>query len=300
VSSTLSPLLEQYIDQLRYERRASPHTLSAYRRDLSKLARFCEKSQISGWHKLKAHHIQNHITAEFRKGLGSRSLRRELSSIRGFLKFLGQNNEIDDNPAHYVRAPKVANRLPRTLDVDQVVGLMQASPGSVLEKRDLAMWELFYSSGLRLSEMVNLNIEDVDLEQGSLLVKHGKGGKDRILPVGRCAINAVRIWLQTRKSIRSDDTTALFTSINRNRLSARSIQSRLTNWCLKHGLPEKIHPHMLRHSFASHLLQGSGDLRAVQELLGHSNISTTQIYTHLDFAYLASVYDKAHPRATKK
>ena len=300
MSSTLNPLLERYIDQLRYERRASPHTLSAYRRDLSKLARFCEKSKIPAWNKLKTHHIQSHITAEFRKGLGSRSLQRELSSIRGFLQFLGQNNEIDDNPANYVRAPKAANRLPRTLDVDQIAGLMQASPGSVLEKRDLAMWELFYSSGLRLSEMVNLNIEDVDLEQGSLLVKRGKGGKDRILPVGRYAIDAVRIWLQVREPIGSDEITALFTSKNGNRLSARSVQSRLANWCLKRGLPEKVHPHMLRHSFASHLLQGSGDLRAVQELLGHSNISTTQIYTHLDFAHLASVYDKAHPRARKK
>ncbi|MCI0667806.1 MAG: tyrosine-type recombinase/integrase, partial [Methylococcaceae bacterium] len=202
--------------------------------------------------------------------------------------------------AKYVRAPKAAKRLPKTLDHDQIAGLMNSVPESILEQRDLAIRELFYSSGLRLTELANLNLEDIDLVQGSLLVKRGKGAKSRMVPVGRCAIEAIRSWLKNRESLASGDTSALFLTKHGSRLSGRSIEARLRDWSHKHGLREAVHPHMLRHSFASHLLQASGDLRAVQELLGHSNISTTQIYTHLDFEHLAAVYDKAHPRAKKK
>lgn len=298
--SALNTSFERFIEQLLHERRASPHTTKAYRRDLTKLISFCDEFGITRWDEIKPHHIQNHITARHRSGLSSRSLQRELSAIRSFLHFLVKNHHIEDNPASYVKAPKAAKRLPKTLDVDQITGMMNTAPTSSLEQRDLALWELCYSSGLRLSELVNLNLEDIDLEEGLLFVRQGKGSKSRIVPVGSCAIAALKIWLNTRESLASEETKAIFVNKQGTRLSGRSIESRLTNWCLKHGLNELIHPHMLRHSFASHLLQASGDLRAVQELLGHSNISTTQIYTHLDFEHLAKVYDQAHPRAKKK
>lgn len=300
MSCALSPLIERFIDQLLVERRSSTHTAKAYRRDLAKLIEFCEALGISEWSDLNTHHIQSYIKTRHRTGLGRRSLQREVSAIRSFLQFLVKNRHIEDNPAKYVKAPKAAKRLPKTLDHDQINGLMNSVPESILEQRDLAIWELFYSSGLRLSELANLNLEDVDLKQGSLLVKRGKGGKSRVLPVGRCAIDAIQTWLKNRGSLATRETSALFLTKQGNRLSGRSIESRLGNWSRKHGLREIVHPHMLRHSFASHLLQASGDLRAVQELLGHSNISTTQIYTHLDFEHLAAVYDKAHPRAKKK
>lgn len=298
--SDLSSLLERFIDQLRYERRNSPHTIKAYRRDLEQFISYCEQAGIAGWTELKSHHIQSHVTARHRNGLGSRSLHRELSAIRSFLQFLVKNRYLDDNPAAYVKAPKAAKRLPKTLDPDQIAGLMNVKPESILEQRDLAIRELFYSSGLRLSELANLNLEDVDLDQGALLVRQGKGGKSRILPVGSHAVTALRIWLASRELLAVSEASALFLSKQGKRLSVRSIESRLQDFSQKHGLRESVHPHMLRHSFASHLLQASGDLRAVQELLGHSNISTTQIYTHLDFEHLAKVYDKTHPRAKKR
>ncbi|MCI0654565.1 MAG: tyrosine recombinase XerC [Methylococcaceae bacterium] len=300
MTCALNPLLERFIEQLLVERRSSPHTAKAYRRDLAKLIEFCEASRISEWGDLDTHHIRGYIKARHRTGLGGRSLQRELSAIRSFLQFLVKNRHIEDNPAKYVRAPKAAKRLPKTLDHDQIAGLMNSVPESILEQRDLAIRELFYSSGLRLTELANLNLEDIDLVQGSLLVKRGKGAKSRMVPVGRCAIEAIRSWLKNRESLASGDTSALFLTKHGSRLSGRSIEARLRDWSHKHGLREAVHPHMLRHSFASHLLQASGDLRAVQELLGHSNISTTQIYTHLDFEHLAAVYDKAHPRAKKK
>jgi integrase/recombinase XerC len=300
VSAQLEALVDRFIEQLLYERRNSAQTAKAYRRDLEKLVGFCESSGISEWSELRAHHIQSHVAARHRNGLGSRSLHRELSAIRSFLRFLVRHRHIEDNPADYVKAPKSAKRLPKTLDIDQITGLLNQTPESVLEQRDLTILELFYSSGLRLSELANLDLDDVDLQQGSLIVRRGKGGKSRIAPIGRLAVEALSSWLKIRETLPIRETRALFLSKQGNRLSGRSIESRLSHWSRKHGLSEIVHPHMLRHSFASHLLQASGDLRAVQELLGHSNISTTQIYTHLDFEHLASVYDKSHPRAKKK
>jgi integrase/recombinase XerC len=300
VASGLIPPLQRFIGQLQYERRGSPHTTKAYRRDIAKLIEHCERTGILEWKELKPHDIQDHIKERHREGLGSRSLRRELSAIRSFLQFLVKIRCLDDNPANYVKAPKPAKKLPKTLDHDQIAGLLNCIPESVLEQRDLAIWELFYSSGLRLSELANLNLDDIDLKQGFIVVKRGKGAKSRMVPVGRCAIEAIQAWLKFRAALLPRETSALFLSNRGTRLSGRSIESRLRAWSQKHNLRESIHPHMLRHSFASHLLQASGDLRAVQELLGHSNISTTQIYTHLDFQHLAAVYDQAHPRARKK
>ncbi len=298
--STASAQLNRFFDQLQYEKRASKHTLTNYRRDLTNLLEFCETQKISDFASLQSHHVQAHIAARHRVGLGSSSLQRELSAIRSFFQFLIKTRQAKHNPAKTVRAPKVSRRLPKTLDVDQITGLVSTTPESLLEIRDLAIMELFYSSGLRLSELVNLNIEDLDRVERSVVIRKGKGGKSRMLPVGSYAIKAINNWLKARVEIAQPDSgRALFLSQRGNRISNRSVQARLERWRKKNALPERIHPHMLRHSFASHLLESSGDLRAVQELLGHSNISTTQIYTHLDFQHLARVYDEAHPRAKK-
>lgn len=217
--------------------------------------------------------------------------------MRSFFNYLLKKHLVSQNPAKQIQAPKQARKLPKTLDVDQISGLLDTPTDSILEIRDLAMFELFYSSGLRLSELAALDLDDLDYGDKMLRVRFGKGGKQRNLPVGKKAIEVIEKWLKHRPP--STDQ-ALFLSSRGNRLSQRSIQLRLERWCKKLGLPEHIHPHMLRHSFASHLLQSSQDIRAVQELLGHSNISTTQIYTHLDFQHLAEVYDNTHPRAHKK
>jgi len=298
--SATSAQLDRFFDQLQYEKRASKHTLSNYRRDLANLIGFCDKQKISDFAALQSHHIQAHIAARHRVGLSSSSLQRELSTIRSFFQFLIKTRQTKSNPAKTVRAPKASRRLPKTLDIDQITGLVSATAESLLEIRDLAIIELFYSSGLRLSELVSLDIEDLDRAERTVIVRKGKGGKSRALPVGTYAIKAIKAWLMARAEIAQPDSgRALFLSQRGNRISGRSVQARLERWREKNALPERIHPHMLRHSFASHLLESSGDLRAVQELLGHSNISTTQIYTHLDFQHLARVYDEAHPRAKK-
>ena len=210
-----------------------------------------------------------------------------------------QSEQVANNPAQQVKAPKQARKLPKTLDVEQMNGLLDAGTNSILEIRDVAMFELFYSSGLRLGELSALNINDLDLDDKQLKVVKGKGGKSRLLPVGKYAVAALQAWLNVKPPSIETNTDPLFISTKGKRLGHRSIQLRLKQWCLKKGITEPVHPHMLRHSFASHLLEASQDLRSVQELLGHENISTTQIYTHLDFQHLAEVYDQAHPRAKK-
>jgi integrase/recombinase XerC len=291
--------LENFLNQLRFQKRASEHTVSNYQRDLERLSTYCVDKQISDWADLKQIDVRAHIAARHRKGMGSKTLQRELSAIRSFYVFLLKNGWVESNPAQYVKAPKQARKLPKTLDVDQVNGLLEAGANSPLEIRDLAMFELFYSSGLRLSELKALDIADLDLVDRSLMVRSGKGGKSRVLPIGEKAVAAINNWLQKRMIMTTVGNTALFVGTQGRRLGQRSIELRLAQWCKKKGLDQHIHPHMLRHSFASHLLESSQDLRAVQELLGHSNISTTQIYTHLDFQHLAEIYDKAHPRAKK-
>lgn len=291
--------LDEFLVELEVERRVSKHTVSSYRRDLEQLISFCSEKSIQHWPDVRQPHIRAHIAARHRQGLGSKSLQRELSAMRSFYQFLLKKRRVEINPAEHVQAPKQPRKLPKTLDVDQVTGLLEAGAHSDLEIRDLAMFELFYSSGMRLSELVALNLSDVDLDEQALIVKSGKGGKSRILPIGSKAAAAIRNWLPLRNNTADIKENALFTSSKGFRLGARSVQLRLERWCLAKGVAEHIHPHMLRHSFASHLLESSRDLRAVQELLGHSSISTTQIYTHLDFQHLAEIYDQTHPRAKK-
>ena len=293
-------MLADFFDQLTVEKRASEHTVKSYQRDIKHLTHYCTDKSIHHWADLKQSDIRAHIASRHRQGISSTSLQRELSAIRSFYNFLLKKRLADSNPAQHIKAPKQARKLPKTLDVDQINGLLEAGTNSALEIRDLAMFELFYSSGLRLSELAALNLTDVDLPDNSLIVRTGKGGKSRILPIGSKAVTAINNWLQQRLKNVAVSESALFVSTRGTRLGQRSIELRLEQWCKKKGIAEHIHPHMLRHSFASHLLESSQDLRAVQELLGHSNISTTQIYTHLDFQHLADVYDKAHPRAKKK
>ncbi len=292
-------MLADYVTQLTIEKRASQHTLKNYQRDIAQLEQYCIKKEVGLWADLTQNDIRSHMANRHRNGLGSKSIQRELSAIRGFFNYLLKNNLVENNPAQHIKAPKQARKLPRTLDVDQINGLLDAKPNSSSEIRDLAMFELFYSSGIRLSELSALDLNDIDLGDKTLLIRSGKGNKSRILPMGGKAINAIKLWLGHRIVNPESTESALFTSNRGTRLGQRSIELRLSSWCTKKGLIESIHPHMLRHSFASHLLESSQDLRAVQELLGHRNINTTQIYTHLDFQHLADIYDKSHPRAKK-
>ncbi|TAN70448.1 MAG: tyrosine recombinase XerC [Methylobacter sp.] len=293
-------MLADFFTQLTVEVRASEHTVKSYQRDLRHLCLYCTDKAIAQWADLQHTDIRSYIAGRHRKGLSSKSLQRELSAIRSFYNYLLKQGQASINPAQHIQAPKQARKLPKTLDVDQLTGLLEAGTSSLLEIRDLAMFELFYSSGLRLSELSALDLTDLDLPDGTLTVRIGKGGKSRVLPVGSKAVKAIDNWLQQRAVKIPAIESAVFVSTRGNRLGQRNIELRLEQWCIKKGIAEHIYPHMLRHSFASHLLESSQDLRAVQELLGHSNISTTQIYTHLDFQHLAEIYDKAHPRAKKK
>lgn len=293
-------MLTDYFNQLTFEVRASEHTVKNYQRDIKHLFRYCSEKTINQWADLKHTDVRSYIAGRHRKGLSSKSLQRELSAIRSFYDYLLKKGQVSINPAQHIKAPKQPRKLPKTLDVDQLSGLLEAGANSLLEIRDLAMFELFYSSGLRLSELSALDLDDIDLPDNTLTVRLGKGGKSRVLPIGSKAVTAIENWLQQRSIKIVAAESALFVSMRGTRLGQRNIELRLKQWCIKKGIAEHIHPHMLRHSFASHLLESSQDLRAVQELLGHSNISTTQIYTHLDFQHLAEIYDKAHPRAKKK
>lgn len=287
---------ERYLSS---ERRYSPHTLSNYRRDLEKLRHWSSKAGIADLNALNSHHIRQCLGQLHAGGLGSASLARWLSSLRTLFKFALREHWVSDNPVTGLSAPKSAKKLPRTLDVDQVQQLLTMTADNPLAIRDLAMAELMYSSGLRLAELASINLSDLDLAEATVTVT-GKGGKTRTLPIGTPAQMAVKHWLRERASWCTSEQLALFLSRNGTRLSHRAIQQRLARIGVTQGVPGRIHPHMLRHSFASHLLESSGDLRAVQELLGHANLSTTQIYTHLDFQHLSKIYDVAHPRARRK
>ncbi len=291
--------LSAYLGHLENERRLSPHTLAAYRHDLQDLLGFCGSEGIERWAQLDLHHLRAYVASRHRSGLSGRSLQRVLSAVRGLYHYLLREGWVEDNPAVGVRAPKSPRRLPATLDVDQVGQLLDLHPGEPLDRRDHAMMELLYSSGLRLSELVRLDLAHLDLADGTVRVT-GKGAKVRLVPVGRKARAALELWIRVRSDMARAGTQALFLSRNGRRIGPRAVQLRLRRWAIRQGLGTNLHPHRLRHSFASHLLESSGDLRAVQELLGHANISTTQIYTHLDFQHLAVVYDQAHPRAKKK
>jgi integrase/recombinase XerC len=293
-------ICQQFLDVLKVERQLSPNTLSAYERDLSQLVSYCSEQGLNAWPELTSHQVRGFIAERHRQGLGSRSLQRELSACRSFFAYLIKIKILPNNPAGGIRAPKAAKSLPNMLDVDQIHGLLEVEPSGPLESRDLAMWELLYSSGLRVSELANINLMDIDLSGKTIHVVSGKGKKSRLLPIGSKAISAIHAWLSVRTQFNIMDEMALFVGKRGARLTTRAIQSRLERWRKRQGRQGRLYPHMLRHSFASHMLESSQDLRAVQELLGHSNISTTQVYTHLDFQHLASVYDQAHPRAKQK
>ena len=277
----------------------SVHTRKAYAGDLAFFLKYCKELDVVKWQDLDGRQVRGYITQRHRQGTGGRSLRRNLSSIRAFYKYLLSKGEVTKNPAEGITTPKTEKRLPKTLDVDQTSRLVEIKGDKALTLRDRAILELMYSSGLRLAECVSLDIYSVDIRDGLVTVT-GKGNKTRKVPVGNYALEAVSAWLKVRPQLAALDETALFVSTRGKRLSARSVQQRMRHWALKQGLDTNVHPHMLRHSFATHLLESSGDLRAVQELLGHADISTTQVYTSLDFQHLASVYDQTHPRARKK
>ena len=289
----------RFLDHLRHERRLSPLTCLHYARDLARLAAYCDDRAVRGWSGLDNTRVRAFAAALHRQGLSGKSIRRALSATRTFYRYLLREGLAPHNPAAGVAAPKPARRLPRSLTTDEAVHLMTAEGEGALGRRDRALFELLYSSGLRLAELVALDVGDVDLADGAARVT-GKGGKTRLAPVGSHACGALRKWLPERAVLARPGEAALFVGRDGGRLGARSVQLRLRAWARRRGLRQPVHPHMLRHSFATHLLESSGDLRAVQELLGHADISTTQIYTHLDFQHLARVYDQAHPRARKK
>ena len=299
MSHSLSQRLIEFEQHLRTERRLSLHTVNSYKRDLNKLAVWCTQQSLLHPNQLDSQHIRQCMAMLHRKGLGGRSIQRWLSSLRTFFNYGLKHRWLTSNPANGIAAPKSPKKLPKTLDVDQINQFLSLPESNWIDCRDHAIIELLYSSGLRLAELANLNLTDVDLREAMVTVT-GKGNKTRQLPIGRQALGAMKSWLKRRQELKKTDLPAMFLSQHGKRLSPRSIQDRLKKIGIKQGMQGKVHPHMLRHSFASHLLESSGDLRAVQELLGHQNISTTQIYTHLDFQHLAKVYDKAHPRAQKK
>ncbi len=290
----------QYLQHLAAERRLSPHTVAAYQRDLASLDRLVADKPLA---ELSVSDIRSAIVRLRSQSLAPSSVARHLSSWRGFYTFACRRLGYASNPCLGLRPPKGAKALPQVLSPDACTQLLDASatPASddALLARDRAMLELFYSSGLRLSELSGLDLNDLDLRSGEAQVT-GKGRKTRIVPVGRQALAAIAAWLTLRLPLARDNAPALFISQRGNRLTPRSIQMRLDRWARQAGLGQHVHPHMLRHAFATHVLQSSGDLRAVQEMLGHASISTTQVYTHLDWQHLAKVYDQAHPRARKK
>ena len=291
--------LSDFLQRLKTERRLSPHTVVAYQRDLNALLGFCEREKIETFAALDSYQVRRFAAEAHRRGLNARSVARRLSAVRTFLSFLVELDVVTANSAVHVQAPKPARRLPATLDADQVASLLAISGDDPLTIRDRAILELFYSSGLRLAELVGLNLGDVDVADRTVRVL-GKGSKTRVVPVGREALRAVHDWLQVRTEIAPHGELALFVSRAGKRISPRSVQARVNTWARRQGTPTGVHPHMLRHSFATHLLESSNNLRAVQEMLGHASLSTTQIYTHLDFQHLAQVYDQAHPRAKKR
>ncbi len=304
--------LPKFFTHLSVERRMSPHTDSNYRRDLKRFVAHCDQSGLSDWSQVDNQHVRSFAAAEHRSGASPRTIQRRLSALRSFYNFLLREQEeeknkepserqligINVNPAIDVRAPKAKKRLPATIDVDQMTRLLSFRTDEEISVRDKAIMELFYSSGLRLSELTGLDLTDIDLVDRTVRVL-GKGGKTRVLPVGRHAVEAISRWLLERTKIADVGNTALFVGKRGDRISPRSVQKQVAAWA-RSQIGVHVHPHMFRHSFATHLLESSHDLRGVQELLGHANIATTQIYTHLDFQHLAKIYDAAHPRARRK
>ncbi|HEY4367994.1 MAG TPA: tyrosine recombinase XerC [Steroidobacteraceae bacterium] len=292
-------LIPRFLTHLSTERRLSAHTDSNYRRDLLLFVDYCSRNEVPEWARVDSQHVRSFAAAEFRRGQSPRTIQRRLSALRSFFNFLLREAVLRSNPANEVQAPKAKKRLPATIDADLMGRLLSFRSDEQLSVRDKAIMELFYSSGLRLSELTDLDLPDLDLRDRTVRVT-GKGSKTRVLPVGRFAVDALSAWLKERATMAAIDEQAVFVAQAGRRLSTRAVQARVGGWAKRQGLGMHVHPHMFRHSFASHLLESSQDLRGVQELLGHSNISTTQVYTHLDFQHLAKIYDRAHPRARRK
>ena len=289
-------LLQDFLGHLANERRLSRNTILNYERDIVALLGLAADTPLA---KLQIAHLRRFVSQLHARGLDGRSLARMLSAWRGFYRYLARDHGYTNNPCTGLRAPKAKKSLPHALSPDEASRMMDIPDGDALATRDKAIYELFYSSGLRLAELTSLAPTDINFSDATVRVT-GKGAKTRVVPVGTQAIVALKAWLEKRAAVVKDGADALFVNRNGARLGARAIQSRMKEWALRLGLAANVHPHVLRHSFASHVLQSSGDLRAVQEMLGHSSISTTQVYTHLDFQQLAKVYDAAHPRAKKK
>jgi len=297
IDSPLQPLVTRFLRYLSVERQLSPITLLNYERQLAAIIMLADESGVKSWSQCDAAVVRSFAVKSRRQGLGPASLALRLSALRSFFDWLVSQGELVANPAKGISAPKAPRHLPKNIDVDDVNRLLDIDLNDPLAVRDRAMLEVMYGAGLRLSELVNLDIRHLDLDTGEVWVL-GKGSKERRLPIGRNAVIWVEHWLDLRGLFGTDED-ALFLSKLGKRISARNVQKRFAEWGIKQGLNSHVHPHKLRHSFATHMLESSGDLRGVQELLGHANLSTTQIYTHLDFQHLASVYDAAHPRAKR-
>lgn len=298
MDNTLYAQIQPYWDYLRAEKQVSPHTLSNYQRQLQAVCVMLKQQQISSWQEVDASVIRWILSQSHKQGLGAKSIGVRLVALRQWFAYLVKHEQLQANPALGIKAPKVGRHLPKNVDAEQVAQLLNTEATTPLEIRDLAMMELMYSSGLRLSELQGLDLDRMDLSTQEVRLL-GKGNKERIVPIGSKALEAIHRWLEVRMRFNPQDN-AVFLNNRGGRLSHRSIQLIMEKWGRKQGLETHLHPHKLRHSFATHMLEGSGDLRAVQELLGHSSLATTQIYTHLDFQHLAKVYDAAHPRARKK
>lgn len=292
--------LSEFFIYLRSEKQLSQHTQTNYARDLEKFQKYCLEKRLFVLNKLTPNHIRIAVAQLHRDGLGGKSLQRWLSALRSFFQFCIRRQWMDSNVADGIAAPKSPKKLPKTLDVDQAIQFVEIEGDDFIVQRDRALVELIYSSGLRLAEVVALNLDDIDWGDAMLRVVAGKGDKSRVLPIGSAAMAALKRWLPARKLFAPGAEQALFITQRGSRIGHRAVQIRLQQLSLQKGMDTPVHPHMLRHSFASHMLESSGDLRLVQELLGHANISTTQVYTHLDFQHLAKVYDRAHPRAGRK
>ncbi len=298
-------IVDAFIHYLKVERQLSAHTLSSYQRDLTQAIEYFTEldersdTKIESWQQINSHQYRAYVARQHRKNLSGKTIQRQLSSLRRLYEYLIKEQLASNNPLKGVTAPKSGRKLPKAPDIEQLEQLLHEVDSDPLRVRDRAMFELFYSSGLRLSELTNIDCIDIKLQEHQLRVL-GKGSKERELPIGKKAIQALKLWLKIRGELAKADEQAMFVSRFGTRISQRGVQQRLGKMAIDQGLPIHLHPHMLRHAFASHLLESSGDLRAVQELLGHADISTTQIYTHLNFQHLAEVYDKAHPRAKKK
>ncbi|MEM7430640.1 MAG: tyrosine recombinase XerC [Pseudomonadota bacterium] len=291
--------IDSFIRHLEVERRLSPLTCKHYRRDLDALAKYCDEVDIDNWGDVDSHQMRSFSATCYRRGLAAKSIQRRLSAARTFYRYLLREKQVSVNPVDSIPAPKSPKRLPGNLDADRMARLLEIPGDGAIVDRDRAILELLYSSGLRLAELIDLNCDDVDQQDATVRVT-GKGNKDRIVPVGRAALDALKRWRKSRPEFAPADEPALFVSSRGSRLAPRSVQARVTYWAKRQGIDTNVYPHLFRHSFATHLLESSHDLRGVQELLGHANISTTQVYTHLDFQHLAQIYDKTHPRARKK